>query len=376
MRTTRVLQVFLLLSVVATAHAGDGFPAFSWDRVPLYAHLGIGDGLKPEQYKFLADRFSLITFTGGRVTRGSVEPNIAAAARAIKKHNPKAKVLFYWASDMPKHQWKLSNATFPDGGHLIARRRGGRKAPTFDVTRQDVRDWWSDVAAKAVHDYACDGIFVDGATVGHPGGPWSHWFGKEKAAVMNQGTFAMLKGARTKMGPGTLIVFNPLHGYDKDKPPLGAQYLPVTDGAMVDDFDRASHIRQQSKEYMANTIEVMRKAAHDGKIIIFKAWPGFTWWSDKEMMKKPHADVHRVAKQRITFPLACFLVGAGPNCYFCYTWGWLGEYGTFDWYPEFDKPLGPPKGDAVRQGWTYRRDFAHASVSVDLEKKAATIDWD
>jgi len=374
MRTALVLQVSLLLSAPATVYAGDGFPAFSWDQVPLYAHLGIGDGLKPDQYNFLADHFKLITFTGGRV-QGSVEPNIAAAARAIKQRNPKAKVLFYWASDMPKHQWKQSNATFPDGGYLRVPRRGGASSLAFDLSRQDVRDWWSDVAAKAVRDYACDGIFVDGATAGSPGGPWSRLLGKEKAAVLDAGTFAMLKEARKKMGPGTLIIFNPLHGDDQKRGPLGEQYLPVTDGAMVDDFDRAANVRQQSKEYMANEIEEMRKAAQDGKIIIFKAWPGFTWWSDQEMMKKPHDELHRVAGDRITFPLACFLVGAGQNCCFCYTWGWLGEYGTFDWYPEFDKPLGPPKGEAVREGWTYRREFAHASVFVDLEKKTAKIDW-
>jgi hypothetical protein len=82
-----------------------------------------------------------------------------------------------------------------------------------------------------------------------------------------------------------------------------------------------------------------------------------------------------VAKERITFPLACFLVGAGPHCYFCYTWGWLGEYGTFDWYPEFDRPLGSPKGEAIRKGWTYQREFAHVSVFLDLEKKTAKINW-
>ena len=27
--------------------------------------------------------------------------------------------------------------------------------------------------------------------------------------------------------------------------------------------------------------------------------------------------------------LASFLVEAGPNCYFCYTRGWLGEYVVF-----------------------------------------------
>lgn len=373
MRTTLVLQVLLLLSALATVGADDGFPAFTWEHVPLYAHLGIGDGLEPDQYNFLADHFKLITFTGGRVTRGSVEPKIAAGARAIKQRNPKAKVLFYWASDMPKGQWKLSNDIYP--GEYINFVKGKRKRRYFDVTCQDVRDWWSDVAAQAVHEYSCDGIFVDGATAGRPNGPWSRDLGQEKAAVMDKGVFTMLKEAKKKIGPDKLIIFNPLHGHDEKHLPLGEQYLPVTDGAMVDDFDRAANIRQQSKEYMANTIDVMHKAAQDGKIIVFKAWPGFTWWSDEEMMKKPHDEVHRLAKERITFPLACFLVGAEQNCYFCYTWGWLGKYGTFDWYPEFDKPLGPPKGEAIRKGWTYQREFAHALVFVDLEKKTAKINW-
>jgi len=192
---------------------------------------------------------------------------------------------------------------------------------------------------------------------------------------MDQAVFAMLRQAREKMGPGKLIIFNPLHGQSEKQPPLGEQYLPVTDGAMMDDFDRAANVRQQSKEYLVNELEQMRKSAKAGKVIVFKAWPGFTWWSDKEIMKKPHAQQYRVAAERITFPLACFLVAAEENCYFCYTWGWLGKYGTFDWYPEFDKPLGPPAGEPIRKGWTYQRQFAHASVSVDLENKTASIDW-
>jgi hypothetical protein len=44
-------------------------------------------------------------------------------------------------------------------------------------------------------------------------------------------------------------------------------------------------------------------------------------------------------------------------------------------YPEFDRPLGPPKGDAVWQGLTATREFAHASVWVDLNAKQARIDW-
>jgi hypothetical protein len=374
MKSATLLFAALLLCPLASLRAGDGYPEFDWDRVPLYAHLGIGKGLEPEQYHFLADHFDIVAFTGGILKNAPVEPNIAAAAKAIKERNPKSKVIFYWASDMPKHQWQLSNATFPEGGYLHAK-KGGRDSLQFDVRRQDVRDWWSGIAGKAVHDYGCDGIFIDGLTAGCSSGVWSRMFGAEQAAEMDKGVFAMLKQAREKMGPDKLILFNPLHGRNESGVVLGEEYLPATDGAMVDDFDRGANVRQQSPKYLASTIEVMSKAAKEGKIVIFKGWPGFTWWSDKELMKKPHEEQYRVAKENITFPLACFLVGAERHCYFCYTWGWLGEYGTFDWYPEFDKPLGAPKGEATRDGWTFRREFKHASVFVDVEKKTAKIDW-
>ena len=83
----------------------------------------------------------------------------------------------------------------------------------------------------------------------------------------------------------------------------------------------------------------------------------------------------KIAARNITFPLAGFLIAAGPNCYFQYTWGWSSDNGTFDWYPEFDKPLGAPKGDATRDGFKYTREFEHVSVFVDLETKTGRIDW-
>ncbi len=125
---------------------------------------------------------------------------------------------------------------------------------------------------------------------------------------------------------------------------------------------------------VAEDLDAMQKAAHAGKIVCLKAWPGFSW-QDAEMMKKPHDELHRLASERLVFPLACFLVAAESHCYFCYTWGYTEAHGTFDWYPEFDKPLGKPKGDAVRNGWTYNREFERASVSVDLEKATANISW-
>lgn len=93
------------------------------------------------------------------------------------------------------------------------------------------------------------------------------------------------------------------------------------------------------------------------------------------MRKTPRGEVLRAAREDVTFPLACFLVGAGLNCYFCYSWGWTAQEGSLDWYPEFDKPLGPPKGPAIQEGWTFRREFENAAVFVDLARRTSKIDW-
>ncbi|RMF99755.1 MAG: hypothetical protein D6741_07990 [Planctomycetota bacterium] len=371
-RTLPLFSAVLVFVFAAAARAHEGYPDFDWDRVPLYAHLSIGNGLTAEQYAFLADHYDLIAFQAGGRIDGPIEPKIAAGARAIKKRNPRAKVLFYWSCDLMKRPWRLSNAAFPSDGRLtVAETRSD--GVYFDVSRTDVRTWWSDVAARAVHEYGCDGIFVDGA--GTATIKWRRVTDADKVAALQEGLSAMLIEARKKMGPQAIIIFNPLHGDDGKHGPLGEQLLSITDGAMMDDFDRAPEVRDPGKEYLAAEIEEMRKAANMGKIVVFKGWPGFTWWSDPELLKKPHDELHRIAAERISFPLACYLVGAGRYSYFCYTWGWLGEHGTFDRYPEFEKPLGPPKGEATRDGWTYRREFEHASVFVDLEHKTARIEW-
>ena len=386
-KTVPVLAAAFALSSAIVLHAADGYPNFSWDRVPVYAHVGLGKGLKPNEYRFLAEHYDFIAFTGGAIDREyrsnrkiTFERIVTDAAGTIKQHNPNARVLFYLASDFAKPHNKLSNAGIPADGRITVRRNGKKTVEIFDTTKQSTRDWWTGVAAKAVHEYGCDGIFVDGATAFTPGSLYERRLGKSRNAALEKGMFAMLAEAKRKMGEDSIILMNPLHGPRPDETneeALGWRYLPHVDGAMVDDFDRAANIleKRQSKEYIVGTIRVMTEATKRGEIVVFKAWPGFTWWSDPELMKQPHSEQYAVSVKNLEFPLACFLIGAEEHCYFCYTWGWLPEYGALDWYPEFDKPLGPPKGSAVQDGWTFRRDFEHASVFVDVEKRVGRINW-
>ena len=45
------------------------------------------------------------------------------------------------------------------------------------------------------------------------------------------------------------------------------------------------------------------------------------------------------------------------------------------WFPEYDKPLGPPAGPAVCKGSTYTRKFQHADVWLDIKKRQGKITW-
>lgn len=369
----RAFIAFLVASLFVwprSTRAVNGPQPFSWDRVPLYAHVGkSSDDFTPEQLDFLAKHFDFIAFEKGQAIRkrGDTEAGIAEAARQIRLRNPRAKVLFYWNAFLDYPLYKASR-DLPADRHL--KDRHGKpvlvrnSVPAYDLARDDVRTWWSDTAAAAVREGAADGIFADALLqVTAPGK--RALLGEEKYRALNDGLVVMLKETRRKLGPDKLILYNGLRGGD------GAQFLPLTSGAMIEHF---GHFSGAGREKMAEDLDAMRDAARAGKIVCLKAWPGFSWL-DADMMQKPHDELVRLARERLTFPLACFLVAAESNCYFCYTWGYREGDGTFDWYPEFDKPLGPPQGEAKRTGWIYQRDFAHAAVFVNLETQTARIDW-
>jgi hypothetical protein len=369
-RVSLQIKAGVLSLALAGWGAAEEPPPFSWDRVPVYAHVGKAAGdFTPAQLDFLAQHFNFIAIEKGQAVRqrGSTEAGIAEAARQIKQRNPRAKVLFYWNAflDYPLY---AAGKTFPADGHLKDARGKPvmvrNTVPAYDLARADVRAWWADVAATATRMGAADGIFAD-ALLQVVAPAKKKLLGEEKYKALNAGLEMLLADTRRKLGPEKLILFNGLRGSE------GAQFLPLTSGAMIEHFGQLSGI---GKEKMAADLEAMQQAARAGKIVCLKAWPGFTWL-DTDLMKKPHAELAKRAREHITFPLACFLVAAEANCYFCYTWGYRDDDGTLDWYPEFDKPLGPPRGLAKRDGWVWQREFAHATVSVNLETQKARIDW-
>lgn len=366
--------VSLLLIALPTLTANDALPNFSWDRVPVYAHVGKASGdFTDKELDFLAKHFNFITIEKGQAAGkyGNTEEGFTAAAREIKRRNSDAKVLYYWNASLDSStvRWGYKAAkSMPADGYLLdsdgkpVLRRN--TVPNYDLRRADVRDWWSDAAATAVREYGADGIFAD--AMGDPPKYNLRTLDEQTVVDLRAARLAMMEETRHKIGPDKLIVYNGLMRENREK------LLRVTDGAMIEHFGHFNH--GSSKEAIADAIQAVQATGGDGKIVLVKAWPGFSF-REEEMMKKPRDELARLATDRITFPLACFLVAAQPNCYFCYTWGYREKLGTFQWYPEFDQPLGPPQGEANHKEWTYQRDFEHASVFVNLEARTARIDW-
>jgi hypothetical protein len=178
--------VILLLAICPRISAQESRPVFSSDHVLFDTQGGLGCGLKPEKYRSRAEHYEFIAFTDGLLDREyranknvTLETIANDAARTVKQQNPKATVLFNWAADLAKPHNKISNKSIPSDGRIILRRTGKKTVEVFDTTNPSTRNWWTDVAAKAVHDNGCDGIFIDGTSTLTPGSLYQRQLGEK-----------------------------------------------------------------------------------------------------------------------------------------------------------------------------------------------------
>ena len=345
---------------------------FNWDRVPLNLHFGKRTGdLTDAEIDFIASHSTLIALekSHGVTPHGSTEAGIADSARRIKQRNQEAKVLFYlnafinWpgyeAFKTYQPEWTLRTAS----GEIVTHPSG---TPRPDPSNADFREWWSEVVAHANRTAPLGGVFVDALPQALSPG-LAKQVGDAKASAIVAGLREMLALTKRKLGPDRLVLVNGLRTSDFHE----ILDWKGIDGVMIEHFGA---FKTDSPTDIKADLDSIALAVAKGKFVVVKGWPGFNWL-DKEMMQRPYAELLQLARTRLTFPLACFLVAAQPGSHFCYSWGYTDTHGMLDAYAEFDRPLGPPKADAKWVGLTATREFAHASVWVDLTTKQARIEW-
>jgi len=363
------------------------YPQFSWDRIPLTAHMGkLSGSFTDEEAQFLATHFPLIVIekTQGVRVEKHVEKPSYEAARQLKKYNPDTKVLFYLNTFIAypmydAHQafidhpeWTLKDK---NGNNVLVRGRLLR----YDLSKPDLREWWSNICRDAVTQAPFDGIFADAIPqLSMAKQNNIRRWGKEKFHTLEAGLDAMLRQTMKKIGPDKHLIYNGLRGKLDAWKDGGTRYLDVATGAMVEHFGHYSGRNKDGKiipEQMAADIELIRQAGKAGKIIVVKGWPKSIEKLGPPKKKQLHDEYAKIARKEITFPLAAFLIAAEKYAYFAYAWNYHHDGGWLEWYPEYDKPLGPPKGPAKRNGWIYTRQFKHASVWLDIENEKAKITW-
>ncbi|TKG96120.1 hypothetical protein EYV94_07495 [Puteibacter caeruleilacunae] len=372
--------ILLILSnaVLVAQETNRNYPDFSWDKVPLAFHFGKKSGLlTPREARFIAKHSNIICLEKAHAIGQfeNTEDVIEKETQQFKKLNPDMKVIFYWNAflDYPmyyahheyeKHpEWWLKTK---DG--KLDLKQGQYKR--YDLSNPEVRKWWVDVASKAVIEGSTDGVFMDAfPQISDPKN--KKLWGDEKYEAIQRGLKTMIKQTRDKIGPDKLIFYNGIRSKPERnlKADYLGDYLDYVDAIMLEHF---GHSQSASKECMLRDIQELERAGKMGKIVIFKGWPCYPS-SYKEFMDFEEKEKRKLAKERITFPLAAFLVGAQENAFFIYNWGYRMQYGCLDWYSEFDRPLGKPLGDAKYNGWEITREFEHQTVRINLETREAEI---
>ncbi len=371
----------MFLSTIAAAEEPRR-PTFSWDTVPLYSHFGDREGMSDTDVEFIASHYDFIVLekAHGMKKYGNTEEGTLEDVARIKAANPDATVLYYWNLLLDYPLYAASEKRLDDPTWFIHHKDGGldRKGSRpdalrrYDLSNSEWRQWWIAVAAEMLEQGSMDGLFLDALPqiALKPAANIEKW-GADKYAAIERGIGETLSELENTVGPDKILIYNGIRSVPGGWDHGGMKYLDYSDGAIIEHFNV---LASQEPEQIAQDIERMTRAGKAGKIVILKAFPGFLW-IDKEAMKMSQDEKLKLAQQRITFPLAAFLIAAQEHSYFNYTWGYRAEQGAYAWYPEYDKRLGPPKGDARQKGYEYWREFEHASVYINIETRQATIDW-
>lgn len=369
----------------AVASGDDRYPDFSWDTLPLYMHVRKADAFTDDELAFLAS-FPLITLekTTGIRSSGSTDRGTLAAAAAIKQRNPRAKVLFYRNVFVhyPGYSFDEALADIP---HPFAVDRQGRKdlvrgdTAAYDLSNSGVVDWWVETAAEVCASQSIDGLFLDGnIKVVTPYLADRLPPGKKRAIVA--GYDELVRKTRAALPPSDLMIANLIRARLDDS---GGNHLRSFDGSYIEGFTLPIGNMTEA-EYVSKGIDAVQQAARAGKIIAMTLGLGESAASDDRLddtrAKLRHPDD---VNAQVDYLIALFLVCAEPYSYLFLHDGYAvdtrqGECLSKVWlkrFPQYDRPLGPPRGPAKRNGYEFSRSFAHANVTVNVEKRRATIDW-
>ena len=357
----------------------DFYPDFSWQVTPQYLMFADGQRvLNTTEVKRIAklSDFICIEKNHAKETLGYAELGAKHEVAAFKKVKPNIKVLYYFNS---AYAWPFTsyNKNFTRAEidkhqalkkFLIKNKENGQLEHRnnvffFDVLNPDFRKWWVETVAKGVNDSNADGVFID----------QMHgfvWLRRAQRDEVKKAMGEMMRDLKTTLGTSKIVLGN---NAEKTE-----DVFPHVDAIMFEHFNSS----KLTKENLLEEWDDMLRIAKAGKMSVFRIGVEAEEGTEEEIKGLPwpkrSAILEQKSKERETYFLAAYLIGAQPYSYFQYGWGWRLDTGPMINYPELIKPLGAPKAAYKRTSmdkWEFTREFEHAKVWIDTDKKTAKITW-
>jgi hypothetical protein len=332
------------------AKLDQAFPKFSWDRVPRTMLIRKPSPFTAEQYKRVANRYDVVVL---EKANGGM-PGYWEKAASLKKVNPDIKALYYWNSriyfghngvdDSIEDKWD----EYIDP-HFVIRGR----LPTFQRENPELVEWWAGVCHKVmglVEGYAADGVtpFQDFDNWEH-GSPVDGYFIDKKGVPIS-----MLKPLYDGSTDYKFGMNN--NGDVRNR-------IPYLDGTYREGWAGGA-------DEIAKAIALAQESGRNQKLT---------------MLRNPvhNATGKRNVEDRVDEMLAIYLTYAEKYAYFYWAptvdasepdWMWITDY-----VDQFNRPLGKPLGDAIKDNWTYSRSFERCDVFFHLKsdsgRRVSRILW-
>lgn len=330
-----------------------------------------------------AARYSLIIagFRGSwrnAKIRSTLEEKVAE----VRARNPRIVILGPTVSVAYAGTWEKD---FPQDGWLLQvngkRIQGWPGTEMINLRKEEVLDWLTQRAKESAEVRGVDGVFLDNMsnrfsawaaniTTHEPytvdadgdGKPDDRkWLDQEWAKAK----VTLARKIREAIGPDKYFVAN-----QADYPTA-----PYINGVVLEDY--INYVLDGHKPWDSALSEYLRwtRQARKPDLTTLLGSSGVTppFNAQKNLPQSEQTellDKGRVRVKRMRFGLTTALMGDGYYGYDLST-RWHGQ--TW-WYPEYDAPLGYPKGDAKKQSdGTWRRDFDGGVVIVNPTKEAVTV---
>ncbi len=310
-------------------------------------------------------------------------------ALKIKKHNPRAIVIGY-KNIVVHYDWHADPAIFKTHPDWFIYDSQGRPAmhnnrrPVHDLRNAAMREWWIGDVHRLLGTPGFDGILIDAITKVYFYQPIIDALSPKEHEDYTNAFHRMMRDTRARCEGRGLLIGNCLRAIHED---AGLAILRAYyDGSYLEAFEEPMRLPGRTvlprEEWVARGIDAVQQAGAEGKLIFLTLFPGQFDQNDVADVKSRSAKGEAIDFDELyadrEYKIALFLICAGERSYLGYQYSRNAADDRRLWdpdYPEFHKPLGPPRGPALRNGYTYTREFEHASVYLDLREREGRITW-